>query len=175
MQSFIAKKSSLTLACLFACFCATNASADIYFSEYVEGSSNNKALEIYNSSETPVNLSGYKVEYYFNGNSTAGLTINLTGTVPAKGVFVILSFNKIEITDSLVKQSVIKLIFNFVSNCCFEFLPGYTVVDNVLSINLEEMNEIGCGCLCCRRYDLQIVDIDAPFSTYKIYIKNKGK
>jgi hypothetical protein len=85
------------------------------------------------------------------------------------------SFNKIEITDSLVKQSVIKLIFNFVSNCCFEFLPGYTVVDNVLSINLEEMNEIGCGCLCCRRYDLQIVDIDAPFSTYKIYIKNKGK
>ena len=89
MQSFIAKKSSLTLACLFASFCATNASADIYFSEYVEGSSNNKALEIYNSSETPVNLSGYKVEYYFNGNTAAGLTINLSGTVPAKGVFVL--------------------------------------------------------------------------------------
>lgn len=89
MQSFIAKKSSLTLACLFASFCATNASADIYFSEYVEGSSNNKALEIYNSSETPVNLSGYKVEYYFNGNTAAGLTINLSGTVPAKGGFVL--------------------------------------------------------------------------------------
>ena len=89
MQFFIAKKSSLTLACLFASLCATNANADIYFSEYVEGSSNNKALEIYNSSETPVNLSGYKVEYYFNGNASVGLTINLTGTVPAKGVFVL--------------------------------------------------------------------------------------
>lgn len=89
MRSLRYKKSPLTLACLLASFTCVPVFADLYFSEYVEGSSNNKALEIYNSSETPINLSGYKVEYYFNGNAAVGLTINLSGTVPAKGVFVL--------------------------------------------------------------------------------------
>ena len=58
------------------------ASSDLFFSEYVEGSSNNKALEIYNGTGAPIDLAagGYAVEMYFNGNSTAGLTIPLTGT-----------------------------------------------------------------------------------------------
>ncbi|GGY80413.1 extracelullar DNA degradation protein EddB [Cellvibrio zantedeschiae] len=80
------KKSALALACLAT---SVGASADLYFSEYVEGSSNNKALEIYNSSNSPVNLSGYKVEMYFNGSNSAGLTINLSGSVPAQGTFVL--------------------------------------------------------------------------------------
>lgn len=89
MHSLVYKKSPLALACLLASICATPSFANVYFSEYVEGSSNNKALEIYNSGESDINLSGYKVEYYFNGSASAGLTINLTGTVPAKGVFVL--------------------------------------------------------------------------------------
>jgi hypothetical protein len=77
------------LALAIASLCALPACADVYFSEYVEGSSNNKALEIYNSSDTAINLGGYKVEMYFNGSSNAGLTINLTGTIPTRGVFVL--------------------------------------------------------------------------------------
>lgn len=83
------KKSSLALACFLSSLGATTAMADLYFSEYVEGSSNNKALEIYNNSTSEVNLTGYKVEMYFNGSTSAGLTINLTGAVPAQGVFVL--------------------------------------------------------------------------------------
>ncbi len=89
MHSRIYKKSTLAIACLFASLQLPSSFADVYFSEYVEGSSNNKALEIYNSGDSDLNLNGYKVEYYFNGNASAGLTINLTGTIPAKGVFVL--------------------------------------------------------------------------------------
>lgn len=87
MHSTIFKKSPLALACLCASFYAAPNFADVYFSEYIEGSSNNKALEIYNSGASDINLSGYKVEYYFNGNASAGLTVNLSGNLPAKGVF----------------------------------------------------------------------------------------
>jgi hypothetical protein len=65
--------------------------ADLFFSEYVEGSSNNKALEIYNNTGAAVDLAaaGYVVQMYFNGNTTAGLTIPLTGTVANGDVFVL--------------------------------------------------------------------------------------
>ena len=66
-------------------------SATPYFSEYVEGSSNNKALEIYNPTSSAIDLgaAGYNVQMFFNGSTTAGLTITLTGTVVAGDVFVL--------------------------------------------------------------------------------------
>src|SRR5215212_9977234 len=70
---------------------AEAASGDLFFSEYIEGSSNNKALELYNPSSTAVNLAtaGYTVEMYFNGATTVGFTATLTGNVPANGTFVL--------------------------------------------------------------------------------------
>ncbi len=65
--------------------------ADLFFSEYIEGSSNNKALEIYNNTGTTIDLAaaGYVVQTYFNGSTTPGLTIPLTGTVANGDVFVL--------------------------------------------------------------------------------------
>jgi predicted extracellular nuclease len=65
--------------------------ADLFFSEYIEGSSNNKALEIYNGTGADVNLgaAGYNVQMFFNGNPISSLTINLTGTVADGDVFVL--------------------------------------------------------------------------------------
>ncbi|HET6682961.1 MAG TPA: lamin tail domain-containing protein, partial [Gaiella sp.] len=70
---------------------ASAASSDLFFSEYVEGSSNNKALEIFNDTGSSVNLGteGYNVQMFFNGSASAGLTINLTGTVADGDVFVL--------------------------------------------------------------------------------------
>jgi predicted extracellular nuclease len=67
------------------------APTELFFSEYIEGTSNNKALEIYNGTGSAVNLASgaYNVQMFFNGATTAGLTINLTGTVPAGDVFVL--------------------------------------------------------------------------------------
>jgi uncharacterized protein len=64
---------------------------DLFFSEYVEGTVNNKALEIYNGTGGAIDLAigKYRVEFYFNGSPTAGTTINLTGTVAHGDVFVL--------------------------------------------------------------------------------------
>ena len=63
----------------------------LFISEYVEGSSNNKAIELYNNSDSAIDLeaNSYALEYYFNGNDSPGTIIDLTGTVEAKKVFVI--------------------------------------------------------------------------------------
>jgi uncharacterized protein len=70
---------------------ATAAPSELFFSEYIEGSSNNKALEIYNGTGSAINLgtAGYNVQMFFNGSTTAGLTIGLTGTVANEDVFVL--------------------------------------------------------------------------------------
>ncbi|HZW05063.1 MAG TPA: ExeM/NucH family extracellular endonuclease [Anaerolineaceae bacterium] len=67
------------------------ACSDLLFTEYIEGSSNNKALEIFNCTGAPVDLAagGYNVQMAFNGNPTPTLTINLTGTLADRDVFVL--------------------------------------------------------------------------------------
>ena len=63
----------------------------LLISEYVEGSSNNKAIEFYNNSGSLIDLeaSNYNLEFYFNGNTSAGTTIPLTGMIEDGAVFVI--------------------------------------------------------------------------------------
>src|SRR5690606_14322127 len=66
---------------------------DLLISEYVEGSSNNKAIEIFNGTGASVDLTaaGYRLEVYFNGAATAGFSIALTGTLASGDVFVFAS------------------------------------------------------------------------------------
>jgi subtilisin-like proprotein convertase family protein len=70
---------------------ATKALGDLFFSEYVEGTGNNKAVEVYNPSGSAVNLAtaGYLVQMYFNGVTNVGTSVALTGTVAAGGVHVL--------------------------------------------------------------------------------------
>ncbi len=62
-----------------------------FFSEYIEGSGNNKCLEIYNPTSSPIDLAagGYKVEMYFNGSGSVGLTVNLVGVIQPGDVYVV--------------------------------------------------------------------------------------
>jgi uncharacterized protein len=64
---------------------------DIFISEYIEGSAQNKAIELYNGTGSAVDLStgNYLLQYYFNGASTPGLTITLTGTIANNSVFIV--------------------------------------------------------------------------------------
>ena len=58
---------------------------NLFFSKYVEGSSNNKYLEIYNGTGTTVDLSTYTVELYSNGGTTANNTETLGNLIPVLG------------------------------------------------------------------------------------------
>ena len=66
-------------------------SSELFFSEYIEGSSNNKALEIFNDTGRDIDLAdeGYDVQMCFNGNGTCTLTIALTGSVDDDDVYVL--------------------------------------------------------------------------------------
>ena len=63
--------------------------SNIFFSEYVEGSSFNKAVELYNPTSLPINLTGYKILQYNSGASNQVFSFNLFGNIPANGTYVI--------------------------------------------------------------------------------------
>jgi endonuclease I len=60
----------------------TALATDLILSEYVEGSSNNKYLEIFNGTGSTIDLSTYKIKLYANGATAATNTQTLTGTLP---------------------------------------------------------------------------------------------
>ena len=64
---------------------------ELFFSEYIEGAGNNKALEIYNPSQSPIDLSAYSVKIYANGSYTVTNTIPLAGMLAGDSVFVIVN------------------------------------------------------------------------------------
>ncbi len=68
----------------------TAASSSLFFSEYVEGSSNNKALELFNPTDSPVTLTDtYSIKLFANGSSTPTATIPLTGSIAGGDTFVL--------------------------------------------------------------------------------------
>jgi large repetitive protein len=60
----------------------------LIFSEYVEGSSNNKAFELYNCGSAPVDLASYVFCQANNANTTCSAKMSLTGTIAPGDVFV---------------------------------------------------------------------------------------
>ena len=62
--------------------------SDIFISEYVEGSGNNKAIELYNPTNGPINLGGYMLVRYSNGGFTP-YSVELGGTIQPKSTYVV--------------------------------------------------------------------------------------
>jgi hypothetical protein len=86
------KKSLLFFAMLFIAIFAT-AQTDLFFSEYVEGSGNNKGVEIYNPTAEAIDLTNYWVARFSNGESTftSGGVTQLTGMLEPYKTFVLVN------------------------------------------------------------------------------------
>ena len=63
--------------------------SELFFSEYVEGISNNKALEIYNPTSNTIDLSEYTIERYSNGSNYISDSMNLNGFISPGQTWVI--------------------------------------------------------------------------------------
>ena len=64
---------------------SSSVSAQLLITEYVEGTSNNKAIEVTNLSESGINLSEYSVKLAINGADSFGTTISLNDVNLAVG------------------------------------------------------------------------------------------
>jgi endonuclease I len=69
----------------------TGTATDLLFSEYIEGSSNNKALEIANNTGSSVSLSAYTIKKQTNGAGSWSTGLALTGTLTTGSKFVIVN------------------------------------------------------------------------------------
>lgn len=67
---------------------AASGAFDLFISEYIEGESYNKAVEIFNGTGAAVDLSDYEIRTYFNG-STSYSSVSLNGTLANGAVYVI--------------------------------------------------------------------------------------
>ena len=69
-----------------------NQTVNLFFSEYAEGSSNNKYVEIYNPSSTTVNLNNYQIKGTNNGTAwgdNGERELALGGNLAANSVYII--------------------------------------------------------------------------------------
>ena len=116
------------------------ASAELIFSEYIEGSSNNKALEIYNSSAADVDLSTYKVVGYQNGGTDAGYTVDLSGTLSPGSVYVIAHSSA---DASILTKADLEYDLQFNGDDVVTLVNGDVLVDSIGKIGEDPGTEWG--------------------------------
>ena len=108
---------------------------ELFFSEYVEGSSNNKALEIYNPTAGTVDLTAYTVRLYANGGSAPTSSLALTGTLePGKTLVLIhASFTTTVTLPGALKVGVV----NFNGDDAVTLEKSGTVIDSFGQVGFD--------------------------------------
>lgn len=96
---------------------ATGSTAtDLLFSEYIEGSSNNKALEISNVTGAAINLSIYSIKKQTNGAGAWSTGLSLTGTLNNGSKFTIvnslMASSCYPISSANISTSATEMAFN---------------------------------------------------------------
>ena len=96
---------------------ATGSTAtDLLFSEYIEGSSNNKALEISNATGAAINLSIYSIKKQTNGAGAWSTGLSLTGTLNNGSKFTIvnslMASSCYPISSANISTSATEMAFN---------------------------------------------------------------
>lgn len=109
---------------------------DLFFSEYLEGSSNNKALEIYNPLDVAVNLTGYYVNRYNNGTTTLSGSDTLSGMLQPGDVYVIANSSS---TGAIIAEA--DLVSNnstlFNGDDHLQLMNGTTIIDGIGELGVD--------------------------------------
>lgn len=115
---------------------------DLYFSEYLEGSSNNKALEIANYTGTSVSLTGYVVKKQTNGAGSWSTGISLSGTLAngAKYVMVHSSINSTCYSVASANYSSAGNELTFNGNDAVGLFKNGTLIDIIGTFNGGTVN-----------------------------------
>ncbi|HYG49408.1 MAG TPA: lamin tail domain-containing protein, partial [Flavobacteriales bacterium] len=117
---------------------------ELFISEYIEGTSNNKALELYNPTSNPINLSAYSIKIYFNGSSTAGATFVPAGTLAAGQTFTIAHASATIFTGPDTTLGGVSVV-SFNGNDALELLNGTTVIDVIGIVGVDPITNWAVG------------------------------
>lgn len=106
---------------------SSGAATNLFISEYIEGSSNNKALEISNFTGTTINLSGYSLKKASNGSGWTN-TLALTGSLINGKVYVIANSG----ASSVIRNNAQKIdnnVLSFNGNDAVGLFKGSLLID----------------------------------------------
>jgi hypothetical protein len=107
---------------------AVQGCTDLFISEYLEGVvGSTKAIEVYNPTNFPVNLEGYMLFLYSNGNTNFNGFAALQGTLPAGGTYVVANFQSAPEVLALAQDT--SAIGNFNGNDAIELRRNDIVID----------------------------------------------
>ncbi len=121
------------------------AATDPIISEYVEGSSNNKAIEIYNGTGEPVTMDRYRLDVYFNGSATpTSLAFNPV-VVPHGGVFIFAAGNAGAEILAQADQTTAVGLWNGDDAIVLRRVADSAVVDAIGQVGVDPGSEWGAG------------------------------
>jgi hypothetical protein len=126
----------------------------LFFSEYVEGSSYNKAVEIYNAGSAAYDIAGCTVNIYYNGNTTVGDSITLSSvSLAADDVHVLCHSSFTSTGTSTCDQMDGNLAFN--GDDAVELVCGGTTYDVIGQIGTDPGSRWGTGSVSTENHTLQ--------------------
>lgn len=156
----------VSLLCLVSFFSLSAPSfAAVLISEYVEGASYNKAVELYNPTDAAIDLftEGYRIDIFFNGSTSAGTSIALAGVIDAGGTYVICDDGAVEAVLSKADQTTGSSLFN--GDDALVLFRGEAVVDAIGQIGHDPGSQWGTGDLSTQdntlRRSLEVTEGDA--------------
>jgi uncharacterized protein YdeI (BOF family) len=140
---------------------------ELFISEYIEGSSSNKALEIYNPTDAAIDLSNYKVAVYSNGSSEMGNNITLSGTLQPGEVFVIYNASAVDAIKNVGDISSSVTFYNGDDAVALIKLDGTTetIIDLIGVIGVDPGSSWPVGTGATAEYTLVRV-VSAPNATF---------
>ena len=146
---------------------------DLIISEYIEGSSNNKAIEIYNGTGESVDLSQYYVRKQTNGAGAWGGNINLSGSLSHGQVYVIAHASASSTILALANRTVSTTPMDFNGNDCIGLFKGTTSEDAVQIDQVGILNQVspdwGANVTLVRKASITAPTVDYNVSDWNSY------
>ena len=172
-------KTLLALAISSICGVA-HAADNLIISEYVEGSGNNKAIELYNPTANSIDLSQYQLRFYFNGSTNVGTTITLNGTLAAGATYVVADNDASADILAVTNQQSSASFFNGDDAIVLTYQDQ--VIDSLGQVGVDPGSEWGSGDLSTQDNTLRrnpdqliadpIIDDAVTFNTWLGFAKD---
>ncbi|MCL1079584.1 ExeM/NucH family extracellular endonuclease [Parashewanella spongiae] len=142
----------------------TSLAADnLLITEYVEGSSNNKAIELYNPTNAPIDLSNFKLNFYFNGSTSAATQIELLGILDAQEAFVVAENNANADILAVADMTSTKSFYN--GDDLITLTQNDQVIDSIGQFGVDPGSQWGSGDISTRDNTLRRITTELVADT----------